>query len=163
MEDLEGLLDRYRLHQLAAALPKYQANGANITDTIWDDGCSFDIDVSIKGFVNIFKNRSLYNVDFLMKRQYMYFAKKQLLPIPISPGCILLPIRIRRPIGDRDGAYGYVSCDQIDRVRPYVNGQWRSIVALKDIETEIPTMMNYRQLSQQWVITDSICDRYFQM
>lgn len=162
-ESVEMLMEQYEVEQLMAALPKYHSDGANITETIWNNGCFQDVDVAIKVFMRFFKGLSMYNVELLMKRERACFAKQQLLPIPVSPGCILLPIRIRKPVGSHDGAYGYVSLDGIDEVLSETRGVYRSVIVLKDVDRRILTMMDQRRLLQQAAIADSIRHRYFTM
>jgi len=153
MEGYKG----YNFEQLLAAIPDYSEDGANITRTIWMDGSVLDIDQKLKVFIRDFKGKSKYNVELLMKRQQLCFARKQLLPIPMSHRCFLLPVKVRKPIGASDGAYGYVALDGIDKVE---HGS-QTIIHLKNCGQPIVVRDNYTKLMQQVTIVRSIREQFF--
>ncbi|OEF96848.1 hypothetical protein [Desulfuribacillus alkaliarsenatis] len=156
IERMTELTGRYTLDKLVALLPTYQ-NAGNATEVIWSDGERLIIHKKLKYVLHDFKRKSLYNVDLLMKEQQVCFARKQILPVPISPRCILVPIKYRKPIGENDGAYGYVSVDWIESVEE-INSQGLdySVIILKDNLGELSTITKSRILKQLIMIVQTV-------
>ena len=94
--------------RVAAFVPRYDANAYNLTELILNNGEAI-----------LFKRSlPLLLADYLdlwaLKRiplQRLYAAgcsATVLYPLAIQPGHTLMPLRSRKPIGQRDGAYAYI-------------------------------------------------------
>ncbi|OEH85554.1 hypothetical protein BHU72_15120 [Desulfuribacillus stibiiarsenatis] len=167
------------IENITSIIPEYSQDGGNITHILLTDGQHVTIDKKNKNVIQQLKAQSSYNVDLLMRQHSSCFAKRHLLPIPIHPKCILVPIKVRKPYGENDGAYGYVSVDHIDGIEAIspdslkenknsglgmdiLGGfRFRSIITLKDNLGTIPTSMQASHISQQVAIVQSVRQEYF--
>lgn len=125
--DVDVIVD---VANLAALIPIYASNGANISQLYLRDGRVLTVDMRLKTLLAKLKSRSVYNVDFLGESQALVLGQKQLLPVPLAPGCILWAVKVRRPIGGSDGAYGYLAINAIERLADagaYILGQEQAI------------------------------------
>ncbi|OEF96109.1 hypothetical protein [Desulfuribacillus alkaliarsenatis] len=148
------------LDKLSAALPSYDTNGANITSTIWSDGTHKTHDQSLKNWLHEIKMHSPYNVNLLKTKTENFFARKQLLPIPLSPNCILIPFKVRRPIGENDGAYGYIALDSIETIEEAAITSGATII-LKNSRNIIPVLTKYDKCKQHVAIANVVRNQYF--
>ena len=161
-------LKRYAIQQMVAVLPSYDEDGGNETKVLVDDGNVIFVNKKVKYVIQWIKKQSLYNVDLLMKEQQVCFAKSQILPIPLSPNCILLPIKYRKPVGENDGAYAYISMDWVERVEARVTSatdKLHSTVIFKGPfgaqVGELHAEMQPVKLMQQLAIAKTIRKQYF--
>lgn len=101
-------------NKIQAVLPAYDQYGANICHTILSNGekefASMDIRKFIKAWLRTFK---------LTVHGQLVWAEctnhcRNLNPILINKHLVLLPVKVREPIGSNDGCYGYVNLGNIE-------------------------------------------------
>jgi len=93
---------------LCAILPKYEENGANTTDIFFEDGDKLNDKRKVKSVINAIAQ--FYQKDLLLIKGHASktLSQKTMLPISIAPDLILVPFKVRKPIGQNDGAVGYI-------------------------------------------------------
>lgn len=93
---------------LCAILPRYEQDGSNGTDILFEDGSRINHKRKVRAVIK--ELASLYQKDLTLIREHAAKAlgQKTMLPISITPGITLVPFKVRKPIGQNDGAIGYV-------------------------------------------------------
>ena len=95
--------------ELAALVPCYDENGGNAT-LIYSAGGAVEADRrSVKA--NLRRLARFYQVDLeAARRRYgQYLGRAQGVPLPFSLSLVLVPVKMRVPVGKNDGADGYVN------------------------------------------------------
>ncbi len=99
--------------KIEAVLPIYDQHGANICHTISSSGekevVSMDTRQFIKAWLRTFK-LTLHGQLMWAELTNHY---RNLNPILINKNLVLLPVKVREPIGSKDGCYGYVNLANI--------------------------------------------------
>ncbi|MGI6706571.1 MAG: hypothetical protein ACOX6S_10145 [Clostridia bacterium] len=94
---------------ICALLPVYDAEGGNCTRIL----CS-DQQERMEGRVikTVLRDiAAFYHMDIgLIRRKYgELIGCRNTIPLPFTPELILVPFKVRQPLGTNDGAYGYFS------------------------------------------------------
>lgn len=101
--------------EIMAIVPKYIENKGNCTWIYTRDGI-VELEKSIKTVIkNIAK---YYHLDLRASNKCykeLLYTKKNL-PIPFTPDKIFILVKMRRPIGQHDGAYGYLDINSIEKI-----------------------------------------------
>ena len=95
--------------EFAALVPCYDENGGNAT-LIYSAGGAVEADRrSVKA--NLRRLARFYQVDLeAARRRYgQYLGRAQGVPLPFSLSLVLVPVKMRVPVGKNDGADGYVN------------------------------------------------------
>ena len=102
-----------------AIVPFYDPYGHNMTYTLLADGTQSTYCFSIKNYIyHMFYQVCLDPVAVRHYSSRILHAKGNL-PLLLSPDYIFIPVKMRRPIGRQDGAFGYV---RVDAIQSYENG-----------------------------------------
>ncbi|OWZ83240.1 competence protein ComK [Natranaerobius trueperi] len=99
------------LFKVSAIMPVYM--GGNKTKLIYDNS---EEEIVPKALPSVIK-RNLKHIGCeyhtLVKYYASYIEKKQGVPLPISKDVVLMPVKVRKPIGKSDGAMGYINYHHI--------------------------------------------------
>ena len=93
---------------LCAILPRYEQDGANGTDILFEDGGRINHKRKLRSVLK--ELVGFYQKDLTLIRGHAAktLGQKTMLPISIAPAITLVPFKVRKPIGKDDGAIGYV-------------------------------------------------------
>jgi len=93
---------------LCAVLPRYNADGLNGSDILFEDGSRCSHKRKVRAVLK--EIAALYQKDMALIRRHATQAlgQKSMLPVSITSGMTLVPFKVRKPIGKDDGAVGYV-------------------------------------------------------
>lgn len=106
------------LQPIEAILPTYDHLGNNTCCIISSQGTSTTFPMKVSKFVRIWF-QSL-KIDLYAQRQWSreLLDQRNLNPIVIHQDHILIPVKLRDPIGNKDGCYGYICLNSIQSIMP---------------------------------------------
>jgi hypothetical protein len=99
---------------IAAYIPVYD-NG-NAVMAITKDGQTMTVDKSIKSLIKNLLNRNAMDFSLLRKSLSRYTGNCKYMPIPLSTGSILIPVKVRKRLAVNDGAFAYIDLLSIHKV-----------------------------------------------
>ncbi len=116
--------------RLAALIPCYDRQGGNATLIYTTGGEIIPDRRTVKW--NLRRLARLYSVDLQAIRQNYgsYLGCRQGVPLPFSAGLVLVPLKIRSPVGKNDGCYGYINVPAVDSICPDGDCRGRCVIAL---------------------------------
>lgn len=125
---------------LCAILPRYEKDGANGTDIFFEDGSRISHKRKVRSVIK--ELAGLYQKDLTLIREHAAKAlvQKSMLPISIAPGITLVPFKVRKPIGQNDGAIGFLFESAVINLEKAERG---SVVKLKG-GFEVPVFENIK-------------------
>lgn len=106
---------------IMAIIPEYETEMGNCT-LIYTEKETIKLKITIKTFMrNLYKH---YHIDpkAMSKTYGELLLCKYCPPMALSREDIFIQLKIRKPIGRQDGAYGYFNLKYIDRVEEDKNG-----------------------------------------
>ncbi|WP_058486930.1 hypothetical protein [Defluviitalea phaphyphila] len=97
-------------------LPVYGDKGENAVIIYTDNGEKIFIDKSIRSFLSYLFH--LRRIDLYALRQWTRetLHRRNGLPLVFSRDIVLVPIKVRKPIGRADGSEGYISLLHIEEI-----------------------------------------------
>lgn len=105
--------------QCEAIVPYYDGCGQNCTYVILKDGSRMDHKMPIKSFIRKMFYELHIDMDARTKWGSGVLRHDFGNPILISDQLVLVPVRLRKPVGAKDGCFGYVSLRAIKEVGDY--------------------------------------------
>ncbi len=116
---------------LAALVPQYDQSGGNATLIYTMEGEVGGDRRTVKW--NLRRLARLYCVDLEATRCRFgsYLECRQGVPLPISTVLVLVPLKVRRPVGKNDGCYGYFNPAAVEDVAAGRAGNAGSVIVLK--------------------------------
>ncbi len=115
LEQIKTAALENRIFELAALEPCYGRRGGNAVRVYTRDGGSFEME---KRTCSLLKNIcAFFNADLtsLRKNYGAYLGCRQYIPLPLSPGLVLVPVKMRRPGYGNDGATGFVNLFDVEK------------------------------------------------
>lgn len=97
----------------SAIIPYYDTQGANVTYTISRNGVIKTHPVPVKHFLNNIFNELSLDPKWIKTWTSHILCYKANHPILFNEDLVFIPVKMRTPIGKRDGCYGYVLLDAI--------------------------------------------------
>lgn len=114
---------------LEGLIPIYDEDGRNATLVVLENHSPIEdrrrLDTVLEGLANLYQK----NLDLVKKKAREITNQRTMNPLPLSPIGILVPFRMRKPIGRNDGAIGYFFDHVIEGIKEEA-GQVK--VTLKD-------------------------------
>jgi len=98
----------------AAVIPCYE-NG-NVVRLISADGEQTIINKSIKSVLNDMQKSNNLDIKALRENFGGITGRKNIIPIPLSFECVLIPIKVRKALAVNDGSYAYVNLCYIEEI-----------------------------------------------
>lgn len=113
----------FQCDSIAALLPRYTSEG-DITTIISANGSQQEIKKSIATVLNRLARSRCLDLVTLKKKSSLVTETKILQPLPIAPGLVLVPLKVRHPKIPGDITIGYVNFHSVVKVsknhtRPY--------------------------------------------
>lgn len=102
------------VYDYAAYIPCYERG--NSVRAVKKDGETALIEKSIKSVIAELLRESSISIKSIRKNFSQYTGMTNLMPIPLSLGRVLIPVKVRKTIGVNDGSYAYIDLLQIDDV-----------------------------------------------
>lgn len=102
-----------------AIVPFYDDYGHNMTYTLLSDGTKSTYCFPIKNYIYRMFYQLYLDPVAVRNCSSRILHSKGNLPLLLSPAYIFIPVKMRRPIGRQDGAFGYVL---LSAIRSYQNG-----------------------------------------
>ena len=101
---------------LEGLVPIYDQYGRNATLVILANNPPIEdprrLDTVLKGLANLYQK----DLDLIKKKARDITGQRTMNPLPLSPVGILVPFRMRKPIGRNDGALGYFFDHAIEEI-----------------------------------------------
>ena len=99
--------------KISAIIPIYGEDGRNCSRIIFEDGTELIRNTSVKASIGLLFR--LHGLDLkTLQRYYGEFFESIHIPLPITYKTIMIPLRLREPLGKHDGAIGYINYYHID-------------------------------------------------
>lgn len=114
---------------LTALIPRYYEGEGNGTEVYFKDGTCIKDTRKIKAILKELAKEFAVDLVQIRKNSGEVIGQKQQVPIPFSPELILIPLKVRSPMVEGDGSYGYFSLEAIERVEGQDNDT--SIINIK--------------------------------
>lgn len=123
---------------IAAILPCYSSTGDSTTIITTDGKTSTDIAKVRTVIRRIALNRA---TDLVALKQHVTRTTQRVIltPLPLSPGLVLCPVKVRRPRITGDTSTGYVNYHAVTAVQKYGKPPFQSAITLTG-GTEIPVL-----------------------
>ncbi len=113
MESIRGIWEK----GIIAMIPTYGKNGENQTQIITTKNENIFIDKSIRSFLSQLLREKGVDLCLLRQRNGQILQRRNGIPIAIGERMILIPVKVRIPIGRADGSQGYVSMEHVEKVQ----------------------------------------------
>ncbi|HHX88105.1 MAG TPA: hypothetical protein GX693_08035 [Firmicutes bacterium] len=116
--------------RLVAIAPCYDRQGGNSTLIYTHSGEIIPDQRTVKW--NLRRLARLYSVDLQAVRQNYgaYLGCRQGVPLPFSTALVLVPLKLRLPVGKNDGCYGYINVLAVESFQPDADCRGRCIIKL---------------------------------
>lgn len=133
-------------------IPMYGQDGCNGSTLLFNNGPPLKVGKKVQSVIKAIC--ALYQKDVNLVRKYasQFTGIKSLNPLPITPEVILVPVKIRKPVGKNDGATGYIFHLAIDAVKANDSG---CILHLKD-NTQLQVLDSVSTMKRRINITNMI-------
>ncbi len=101
---------------LAALSPWYAPDGANSTRIYTTAGAVISDRRTVRWNLRRLARSYCLDLEALRRDCGRYLGLAQGMPLPFSAALILVPLKMRRPVGRHDGSYGYVNCLAVEEL-----------------------------------------------
>jgi len=106
-----NLLHRWR--EINALFPVYDTDGGNATVVLFAGGERQVDSRKTRTLVSTLARLFAVDLDVLKQRYGRHLERERELPLPLHPDLVLVPVRMRRPLGKDHGALGYLVRRQV--------------------------------------------------
>lgn len=100
---------------LSYIIPEYVEGLGNCTK-IKDAKGEQILERTVKSVIKSICNEKMMDLRILKRKAEKILGQSNLIPIYLSSNEIYIPVRIRRPMVERDGGYGYVNFSMIEKI-----------------------------------------------
>jgi len=104
---------------LACLMPVYEPGEGNAVKLIADDGSTFVDSRTIKTVLNLICRYYTIHIEACRARYGKILNQRLGIPLAIHSSMVLVPLKLRKPLLPKDGAYGYVNLYSIESVEEY--------------------------------------------
>ncbi|MEG6585019.1 hypothetical protein [Dendrosporobacter sp. 1207_IL3150] len=133
--------------QIAAIVPQYSTQGHGTT-IISTTGLSSNTQSSVKTIIKRLARSRSTDLTALKARSSGATQRAILQPLPLAPGLVLVPLKIRKPIVRGDISTGYVNIHAVKAVSINQKRPFRSTLSLSG-GTELPVMWTASTVKKQ--------------
>lgn len=130
---------------IKALFPIYGEQGENQTLVHTVKGEIFCYSGGMRSFLQKFFRYEGLDLYQLRKKYGELLQRRNGIPIPVGSYLVLVPAKMREPIGRGDGAYGYVALDQVTEIQ----GEDKKGIFCLEGNVWIPTLWSKKILHQQ--------------
>lgn len=133
--------------RIAAIVPCYNAAGDNTT-VIACDGSSTTLACRVRAVIGRLAKSRAVDLAALRARIRADTERKNLEPLPLAPGLVLVPVKVRKPRVTGDSTTGYVNFHAVTAVCANPNTPYQTTVTLSG-KTEIPVIWTTATVNRQ--------------
>ncbi|HWR45803.1 hypothetical protein [Sporomusa sp.] len=133
--------------RIAAIVPCYSARGDS-TIIIADDGNTTTLDSRVHAIIRRLAKTRAVDLAALRARTRAVTERKNLEPLPLAPGLILVPVKVRQPRVAGDTTIGYVNFHAVTAVCVNKNKPYQATVTLSG-KTELPVLWTPATVNHQ--------------
>jgi len=117
LKNIENILEK----GLACLMPVYEPGQGNAVKLIADDGSAFIVPRTIKTVLNLICRYYTVHIEACRARYGKILNQRLGVPLAIHSSLVLIPLKLRKPLLPKDGAYGYVNLYSIEGVEECQN------------------------------------------
>lgn len=117
----EGLkkIERILAKGLACLMPVYQPGEGNAAKLIADDGSTFIDSRTIKTVLNLICRYYTIHIEACRDKYGKILNQRLGIPLAVHSAMVLIPLKLRKPLLPKDGAYGYINLYSIESVEEF--------------------------------------------
>ncbi len=132
---------------IAAIVPCYGSSGDS-TMIIATDGSSTTIHSRIRSVIHRLARSRAIDLAALRAKTRATTERKNLEPLPLAPGLILVPVKVRKPLIAGDTTIGYVNFHVVTAVCANINKPYQATITLSG-KTEVPVIWTAATVNHQ--------------
>ena len=125
---MENTCAKWLQDGMCGVLPSYGEYGVNGSAIIFEDGSSIEHKRKVRSVIIELAGLFQKDIVLLRKQSNDVLSQKTMTPLSIAPGIIVVPFKMRKPVGKDDGTAGYVFESHVDGIEEAKEG---SILRLK--------------------------------
>ena len=119
---------------MCGVLPSYGDYGANGSIILFTDGSEIEHKRKVRSVIKELAGLFQKDIVLLRKQSDALLSQKTMTPLSISPGIIVVPFKMRKPIGKDDGTAGYVFESHVDGIEEAKEGSIPGLSAAADFQ-----------------------------
>ncbi len=101
---------------IAALEPIYGENGGNLCQVYTSSGEVFVLEKKVETFVRRIVESYNYSLKVMRENNKRILHCNHFVPLAVAPRLVLVPVKMRRPLGNNDGATGYINNSSLLKV-----------------------------------------------
>ena len=140
-----GKLDSTSEKQIAALVPCYHESMGNATEIIYLDGDSAVIPRTVKTVLRNIAAEFTVDLDASRKKYGEMLGCRRAVPVPLSAGMIMFPLKMRKAVSKNDSSRGYINFAAVKEVREA--GRACSMVILEN-DRQLKCLHSIKNLNQ---------------
>lgn len=133
--------------RIAAIVPCYNALGDNTT-VIACDGSSTTLACRVRAVIGRLAKSRAIDLAALKARIRVDIERKNLEPLPLAPGLVLVPVKVRKPRVAGDSTTGYVNFHAVTAVCANTNKPYQTTITLSG-KTKLPVIWTNATVNRQ--------------
>lgn len=146
---MTNLLPAYA--RIAAILPCYTTAGDS-TLIIADDGSTTTLNTKVRTVIQRLAKSRAVDLTALKNRTKAATGRKNLEPLPIAPGLVLVPVKVRKPRINGDTTTGYINFHAVTAVDTSTNKPYQATITLSG-KAEVPVLWTSVTINRQLALT----------
>ena len=145
-------------------MPYYNVGGGNATRIYTRSGQVLEDDRSPRWVLKVLARHFGADLEALRTVYGRYLGCTYGVPVPLTEGLVLVPLRMRRVIGENDGANGYVNIMGVKGVKPLTlnNEGQRSCVVLEG-DIKLPCLLKHTTADKKIRLGKLAYERYLNL
>lgn len=133
--------------RIAAIIPRYDSSGDS-TAIIATDGSTTNIQSRVRTVIKRLAKNYAIDLAALRARTRAATERKNLAPLPLAPGLILVPVKVRTPRINGDSTTGYINFHAVTTVCANTNRPYQATITLSG-KTKIPALWTTATINRQ--------------
>lgn len=130
---------------ISCLVPVYQPGDGNATKLITDQGICYIDKRAIKTVVRLLCKHYTIHLESCREKYGTMIHRQLGVPLPIHTQLLLIPVKMRKPMFGKDGAYGYVNLYSIKNLEEKEGYGWISLHS----DIKVPSLHRMQTLRQQ--------------
>jgi len=137
---------------LCALIPAYGENGSNETILYFTNSSPIRVCRQVKAIVNGIARAFQKDIRLVRKHSQEVLGQRTMNPLWISEDIVLVPFKMRKPIGREDGSVGYIfesiiqKADRQDKGAVIILKNGQALPVLDNLKTAVRHIRNAREL-----------------
>ncbi|MDK2799525.1 MAG: hypothetical protein PWP27_1907 [Clostridiales bacterium] len=126
---------------VTAILPAYEMNVGNVTKIINKEGREYVEKKKVKTILAKLANMYAIDLTSLRRKYSPLIHQRNVIPIPICKNMVLIPFKMRKPIGENDGSLGYIALEDIKTIHKINGSKYIEVITVNN--QQIRCMVSY--------------------